>query len=143
VDNGVVYVVSYQGRLAALNMETGIPNWERELSSYAGFALSKSVLYVSDAKGSVLAIDRRNGKNLWEQSGLQGRRLSKPEIVGNDVVLVGDEDGYLHGLSAKDGSFLTRVMVDSKGIEAPPLWDNNRIHVLGRGGKIAVYRLGA
>ncbi len=140
VRNGIVYVVSYQGRLAALKADSGTSLWERDMSSYAGFTLDNSAIYVSDARGSVIAVDRKSGKTLWEQDGLQGRRLSRPSVVGNTIA-VGDEDGFLHWLSAHDGTFLSRTMVDSKGIEAPPLVQNNMLYVLGRGGKVAVYTL--
>lgn len=142
VRDGVIYVVSYQGRLAALNAESGTPIWEKEMSSYAGFAISKTALFVADAKGNVLAINRRTGKTIWEQSGLQGRRLSKPQIWGN-LIVVGDDEGYLHGLSMEDGNFLSRLMVDSKGIEAEPKVLGNTLYILGRGGKVAAYRLGS
>ena len=79
VQNGIIYAVSYQGRLAALKADSGNPLWEREMSSYAGFALSNNMIFVADAKGHIVAVDRRNGKTIWEQAGLEGRRLSRPE----------------------------------------------------------------
>lgn len=142
VRDGVVYVVSYQGRLAALRADSGTPLWEREMSSIAGFTVSKHALYVSDARGSILAIHRGTGKTIWEQDALQGRRLSKPEIFDNHLVM-GDDDGYLHWLSMEDGALLNRVMVDSKGIEAPPVSMHNALYVLGRGGKVAAFKLGS
>lgn len=138
VKDGVVYVVSYQGRLAALKADSGVPLWEREMSSYSGFALDKNILYLADAKGSLIALSRRTGKTIWEQDALQGRRLSKPEIH-NGLLVVGDDDGYLHWISAKDGSLLNRILVDSQGIETPPISDHNSLYVLGRGGKLSVF----
>lgn len=137
---GIIYVVGYQGRLAALDAETGSPIWEREMSSFSGLAVSSAQVVVSNAKGHVIAVNRRTGKTLWEQDALQGRRLTKPAVWGN-MVIVGDDDGDLHWLSAEDGSFLSRTTVDSKGIEASPVVVNDVLYALGRGGKLAAYRL--
>ncbi len=138
VQNGIIYAVSYQGRLAALKADSGNPLWEREMSSYAGFALSNNMIFVADAKGHIVAVDRRNGKTIWEQAGLEGRRLSRPEVFAGNVV-VGDDEGYLHWVSSQDGAFINRVQVDKKGIEAPPVVSENILYVLGRGGKIAAF----
>jgi outer membrane protein assembly factor BamB len=140
IKDGVVYAVSYQGRLVALSLDSGVPIWERDMSSYAGFTLSNKALFICDAKGDILSINRRSGSTLWCQTALEGRRLSKPQIVNNTLV-VGDEDGYLHCLSMEDGSLLSRVKVDSKGIEAPMEVMDNTLYVLGRGGKVSAFTM--
>lgn len=140
IENGVLYAVSYQGHLAALQAESGTTLWERELSSFSGFALNKNALYVAESKGAIVAIDRRSGKVLWEQKALEGRRLSQPAVIGQ-VVVVGDDDGYLHWISATDGSFQSRLQFDKQGIEAPLVVKNNLLYVLGRSGKVAAFNV--
>lgn len=142
INNGMVYAVSYQGRLAALSLQTGNALWEKEMSSYSGLTVSGSLLFVSDAKGHLFAVDRQSGRTVWEQAALEGRRLTKPVILGNQLV-VGDEDGYLHWFSQADGAYLNRLQIDAKGIDMSPVLSNNQLYVLGRGGKIAVYHLKA
>lgn len=136
-----LYVVSYQGRLAALELESGTPIWERDMSSYSGIAVAPHALYVSDASGVVWALDHQKGEVLWKQEGLSGRRLSGPAVAGHTLV-VGDDDGLLHWMSLQDGKLISRIPATSRGIEATPIVVKNRIYSLGQNGKVMVYSLG-
>jgi len=136
----VVYGVSYQGRLVALALKTGNPIWEADMSSYAGLSVSNENVFVSDTSGHLWSVDARSGKTRWQQSILQGRHLTKPVIWG-DLLVVGDSEGYLHWLSRVEGTYFDRIRVDSNGIESPPILVEDQLYVLGRGGRIAVYKL--
>lgn len=142
VSNGIVYAVGYQGRLAALSLTTGEPIWEKDLSSYAGLSISENMLLVSDSNGHIWAVAKKSGQTLWEQPVLEGRLLTKP-VVWGDKFVVGDNDGYLHWFSRSDGQYLTRIRLDSKGIDTAPILMDNTLYALGKGGKIAVYSLDA
>ncbi len=138
IKDNVVYVVSYQGRVAALELETGALIWDRELSSYAGLAVTDHAVFISDSSGVVWALNRKTGEVLWKQGGLTGRCLTSPVIL-NNFVIVGDGDGYLHWMLQQDGNFKGRILIDSKGLEAVPIVRDNIVYVLGRGGKVAAY----
>lgn len=137
VINNTVYVVSYQGRLAAVSEDEGHTLWEKEFSSFSGLELVGSKLFLADAKGYVYALDKSSGETLWEQKMLQGRHLSKPVAMSNKLA-IGDNEGNLHYISQNNGEYLNRIFLDKKGIQAPPLVIDNKLYVLGRGGKIAV-----
>ncbi|WP_455217108.1 outer membrane protein assembly factor BamB [Kaarinaea lacus] len=102
-----VYVVSYQGRVAAVSITDGNIQWSRKMSSYNGLTYDGDHIYISDGDGYVWALDARTGATLWKQDGLEGREISAPEKIGNSVV-VGDYDGYIHWLSVEDGQFIAR-----------------------------------
>lgn len=138
--NEVVYVVNYQGRLAALSVQSGNPIWERDMSSYTGFNVGRQAIFVSDIRGHVWSVDRRSGKTLWEQPALQGRYLTKP-VLWNDLLVVADDEGYLHWLSQSTGYYIDRIKLDGKGIETPPVLIDNKLYVLSKSGKIIVYCL--
>ena len=111
VDQGVVYAAGYQGRIAALTLDTGRLLWTREFSSYTGIVAGERELYVTDAAGNVWALARSNGGTLWKQSALHGRELSAPALQG-DAVVVSDFEGYLHWLSRDDGHLMARARVE-------------------------------
>ena len=94
--------------------------WARDVSSVAGLSAGERGLYVSDERNAVVAVDRNTGASLWRQDKLVGRRLSRPLAIGRHVV-VGDVEGYVHVLSADDGSFVARIATDGSAIGAPPL----------------------
>jgi len=98
-----VFVVGYHGRVAMLDQTNGQIWWAQDASSYRGLDLDGTTLYVSGADGTVTAIKRTNGAQQWEQKALHQRGLTAPGVNG-DTLVVGDQDGYLHWLSTKDGS---------------------------------------
>lgn len=140
VKDNVVYAVSYQGNLVAVEVDTGTLRWEREFSSYSGLAVSNQAVFVTDAEGVIWAFNRKTGDLLWKAPQLYGRRLSAPALIRAELV-VGDDEGTLHWIEQNNGVFSGRTVVDSKGIAATPLVENNIVYVLGQSGKVAALTL--
>ncbi|HEX6828548.1 MAG TPA: PQQ-binding-like beta-propeller repeat protein, partial [Burkholderiales bacterium] len=61
------------------------------------------------------------------------RRVTAPRIVG-PYVAVGDLEGYVHFLSAEDGSFAARMATDGSAIGAPPVVVGGNVLVQTRNG---------
>jgi outer membrane protein assembly factor BamB len=140
VAEGVVYAVSFQGRIAALDLFSGSFIWQRDMSSYAGVGVHDENIYVTDTDSFVWALDRRNSASLWRQDKLRGRRLTAP--LGFDrYVVVGDFEGYVHWLSQEDGRMLARIRVDSSGILAPPVAYRDIVLVYGKGGTLTALKV--
>lgn len=140
VADGVVYAVSFQGRIAALDLFSGSFIWQRDMSSYAGVGVQDEIIYVTDADSFVWALDRRNSASLWRQDKLKGRQLTAP--LGFDgYVVVGDFEGYVHWLSREDGRMLARVRVDSSGILAPPVAYRDIVIIYGKGGTLTALQV--
>ncbi len=108
----VVYAVTYQGRLAAVNLASGRILWARDMSSYTGIAVDAYRVYLSDAEGQVWALNRRNGATLWRQDKLLRRSVTAPVLDGSHLV-VADYDGYLHWLSRESGKIEARARVNA------------------------------
>ncbi|MBG8560694.1 MULTISPECIES: outer membrane protein assembly factor BamB [Pseudomonas] len=135
LSGGVLYVASYQGRVAGLELESGRVLWQRDASSYAGVAQGFGNVYVSLASGTVEGIDERSSSALWSNDSLARRQLSAPEVFSS-YVAVGDLEGYLHLLSQVDGRFVGRERIDSDGLRARPLVVGDMIYVFGNSGKL-------
>lgn len=140
LSGGTLYVVSYQGQLTALDMESGRPLWQREASSYVGVTSGFGNIYVSEATGTVEGIDERSTTALWSNDALARRQLTTPATLSSNVV-VGDLEGYLHLLSQVDGRFVGRVRVDSGGLRARPLVVGDWLYAYGNSGKLVAYTL--
>lgn len=135
LSGNTLYVVSYQGRLAGLDPQSGQILWQREASSYVGVAEGFGNAYVSLASGVVESIDERSATAMWSNNDLLRRQLSGPAVFSS-YVAVGDLDGYLHLLSQVDGRFVARTKVDGKGIRVQPLAVGGWLYVYGNGGKL-------
>jgi len=139
VDEGVVYAVTFQGRLAAMDSRSGSIIWRRRMSSYSGLALDEHRLFVTDQDGVVWAISRDTAATLWQQNALSGRRLSAPAVDG-DFLVVGDLEGYAHWLDRRTGKVMGRVRVGSAPIRARPVRSEQGLVILGAEGDLAVVR---
>ena len=135
LSGGTLYVATYQGRVAALDLESGRVLWQRDASSYAGVAQGFGNVYVSLANGTVEGVDERSASALWSNDTLARRQLSAPEVFSS-YVAVGDFEGYLHLLSQVDGHFVGRVKIDGDGLRARPLVVGEWMYASGNGGKL-------
>jgi outer membrane protein assembly factor BamB len=135
-----VYVVSFQGKIAIIDLRNGNLGWSRDMSSYTGLGVDFSQVYVTDVDSNVWALSRDNGASVWKQDKLHNRYLTSPEPFGS-YVAVGDFEGYLHLLSTYDGHIAGRVRVDRKGIAARPVTVGDVLYVYGKGGTLAAYTL--
>jgi outer membrane protein assembly factor BamB len=135
-----LYVATYQGRVAAIALDSGRPRWEREFSSYAGMGADARNVYLTDDEGHVWALDRDSGDTVWRQKKLHDRGVTAPVSFG-DYVVVGDFEGYLHWLHRDDGKLVGRVEVDGNRIIAPPFVANNTLFAYSSEGTLSAYRL--
>ena len=139
----VLYASSFQGRIAAIDVDRGQFLWARDFSTHTGVLLDDKTLYSSDEHGHIWALDRLNGATIWKQEKLAHRKLTRPTIIG-DYLAVGDFEGYVHLLSRYDGHFIARYQLGQyddlgwelgTGIIVPPIvFRSDRLVVITRGG---------
>ncbi|WP_027903412.1 MULTISPECIES: outer membrane protein assembly factor BamB [unclassified Pseudomonas] len=135
LSGGQLYVVSYQGRVAALDLQSGRVIWQREASSSMGVAQGLGNVYVTLANGTVESIDERSASALWTNDALARRQLSSPAVFSSYVAF-GDFEGYLHLVSQVDGRFVGRTRIDSDGLRARPVVVGDWLYAFGNGGKL-------
>lgn len=140
IENDTLYVVSYQGRVMAIDPQAGRRLWSREASSHVGVAKGRGNLYVSAADGNIIAFVQ-NGRDVrWEQTILGKRKLTAPVTV-DDYVVVGDFEGYLHAFTQLDGLPAARTQVDSDGIRVDMIPYQDGFITYTNSGKLAYYTL--
>jgi len=138
MEGDVVYVTSYQGRAAAISRGTGRAVWYQDMSSFRQPAFGQDQVYVSLTNDEVRALRSNSGQEVWTNSQMKYRQLSPPGYLSG-FVAIGDAEGYLHVLSADDGTLVGRRKVDSSGVSAPILSDGQRIYVTDNDGGITAY----
>lgn len=136
-----VYIATYQGRIAALDMQTGKPIWDHKMSSYTGVLANEEAVYTTDADGYLWSFTADAGRVNWRQEKLKARILTAPAFMGANIV-VADAEGYLHWLDAKTGDLIARVLVsDSEAISAKPLVVGNDVYVVTDQGRLVAYHV--
>ncbi len=123
--DGIVYVSTYQGKLAAIQALNGNVLWSRKFSSYQAIVADEDALYISGELSHLWSIDRRTGNAFWKQDVLHARKITAPQIL-NDHIVVADFEGYVHWFDKSDGSLVGRIKPSSSGhISQPLLWRDN------------------
>ncbi|MCR4331936.1 MAG: outer membrane protein assembly factor BamB [Sulfuricaulis sp.] len=140
VVRNVLYAASYQGKIIAVDMQTGRILWSRDVSTYTGMDADSSNVYLTDDHGSVMALDQRTGASVWKQEQLRARQLNAPRYV-DGLVAVGDFEGYVHWLSSDDGHFVARYRVSRSAVQSPTLASHDTLYVSSQSGALAALRL--
>jgi outer membrane protein assembly factor BamB len=138
--DGIVYAVTYNGKIAAVDARKGQVQWRQDASSPNGLVVDGEQVFYSDENSVVWALDRSSGATLWKQEGLKFRAVTTPEVVGNKVV-VADFEGYLHWLDRANGSFLARKRVDRAGVLSMPRLAGEQLVVLGKRGQLSSWSI--
>lgn len=129
-----LYVVGYQGRVLSVDTSRGRGNWSRDISSHSGLAVDAERVYVTESNGRLWALDRRTGAAIWRQDDLEGIQGTRPTVVG-EVVVVGDDRGFLTFMDVGSGEILARIEYESNGgiSQAPVVVEDDLLVLTARG----------
>jgi len=108
LENDVLYVISYQGSIAAIDSFSGQILWHREESSIYGIDTDGDNIYYIDDNGILWCLDKLSGKPVWKQDQLYKRLVGTP-IFYNNFIIARDFENYLHIISSNDGSISGRI----------------------------------
>ncbi len=101
-DEDLVYIGiardNLEGGLAALDIETGMTRWERDLDSLPTYhaTLTEDAIIVASERGIVLMLDRFSGERLWEYDA--GFGLASSPVPAGDLILFPSADGTLRAV---------------------------------------------
>jgi len=115
ITNDILIAASYQGNITAINLREGRPAWQEDISTIKDLTSNGNRVMAVDEKDSVKAFGVATGAILWEQNDLKLRKLTSPVSIKN-FVAVGDMEGYIHLLDAKNGDFLGRKKISRQPI---------------------------
>ena len=135
-----VYATSYNGALTNLVLQSGDELWKEEFSSTHSPAVDYSNVYATDQDGNVFAFDRLSSREIWKQPGLLYRAVTGP-VTFEQMIVVGDFEGYLHFLDRDTGEIKARIAHDGEPIRMRPVADGDMLFVQSDDGDIAAYRI--
>ena len=138
IKDGILFVGTYQGRIAAVARGTGANVWGQDGSTTESMSAADDKLFVSTSDGKVIAYSVTSGEQIWQNEKLLRRSLNGPQVFG-DYVAVVDFEGYLQVLQQSNGELAARDRVDRKGVRAPMLTDGKTLYVYGNGGDLMAF----
>ncbi|NNM58385.1 MAG: outer membrane protein assembly factor BamB [Legionellales bacterium] len=140
ISGTTVFVGTYHGSVAALDIDSGTIKWQHNFSTYDNIAVTDAGVFAASTGGHIVGLNRANGTVMWKQDALAKRRLSGIAVDGNNLV-VGDDQGNLHWLSAQNGAFVARIVLGKTAIETTPLSVSSDVIVSTQNGNVFVLRL--
>jgi outer membrane protein assembly factor BamB len=140
VEEGIIYVASYQGNLAAIELATGAVLWHKEFSSFTGLSLAEDKLYITDANSHLWCLDKASGRVEWKQDKLAYRGVTAP-VLFQQFILIGDKEGYIHILSQDTGDMSARIQGSQKAILSSPLSEGKMFYILNQEGVLSAYEV--
>lgn len=155
-DDGVVYVTTGLGEVAALDAEKGTVKWRvKPLGPLRGSpAIGYASVIVVTQDNQIASLDAATGKTQWNESGSLAQTgvfgVAAPAI-GQGTIVAGYSSGELVAYRYENGrqlwndalartSIATSVSILTD-IDADPIIDNGHVYALGQGGRMAAYEL--
>ena len=95
--------------------------WSRGIGNLIEFpaVVSEGVAYIGNAKGTIYALDMRDGTRIWTYDPPGGKMASSPAVVGREVVVHG-MDGIVRVLDSRTGKLRWQLRVGSP-VESSPV----------------------
>ena len=118
IANGVLYVGSSAGVLAAFDASSGVPLWSVPTGAAVSTpGVANGIVYAGMGDGTVGAFDARTGVKLW--SATTGRFILSSPAIADGVVYIGSVDARLYAFDARTGATLWTYTTGAAVISSP------------------------
>lgn len=138
-DGALLCARAFQSAVTCVDGRRAVASWTRNSQGHVGVAGDAQNIYGVESDGKVQAWARSSGQPVWTHEGLRFRGLTAPVQAGGSVV-VGDELGVVHWLSAADGQLQSRTVPDGSAIASPPVLAGKTLVVVTAKGLVTGYR---
>ena len=133
---GTVYLGLSNGRIFALDADTGTARWNRSAfpdSSVLSIAFAGETLYMTDDTGMLVAVDPATGSARWNFEA--GDAIAAPPTVSDKLLFIGSYDGSFYALDRASGSERWRFETGSV-VPASPVLAGNSVIASSYGGNV-------
>ena len=140
VQDSVIFIGGFQGKVVALDLQTGDFLWTRKMSVVNNMTIENQKLYITDARSHIWCLDASTGATVWKQRVFTARKLTSPVVSGPNILLA-DYQGYLHVIDKSDGHLVSRLQVDESGVDIKPIIIGDKIYLQSKRSKIYILDL--
>lgn len=142
-DKGIIFAISFSGRLVAIDERTGTRIWQREISGSQTPWLAGNHMFVLSSENQLIALGRDNGSIRWVT---ELPRFDEDEpiiftgsvLAGGRLILAGTE-GRVVEISPENGQ-VQREWDAGNTISIPPIIAGGTLYLLSRDGTLTAYR---
>ncbi len=126
--DNVVYFVTFNGTVYALDRNDGALKWEHEMRTriWSSPILVNNALYFGDRDGNITALDAETGGSLWKYE--TGYSVDSAPAFFDDMLYATSYDGKVYALNASSGELVWKSE-QTYPIYASPVVENGSIFV--------------
>ena len=143
IDKGLVFAVSFSGRLVAIDERTGTRVWQREISSSQTPWLAGNHMFILSSENQLVALGRDTGSVRWvtelprfdDDTPLV---YNGPVLAGGRLILAGTE-GRVIEIAPENGAII-REWDAGNTISVSPIVAGGTLYLLSRDGTLSAYR---
>ena len=137
-----LFFADSEGTLSSISLKSGEKEWSIELNFLAsGTAAGFGILVVADVDGNVIALDQKDGSQLWSTN-VKGEILSK-SVIDTQIVVVKSGSGELIGLNRITGeiewSYRSKLPPLTVRGSSSPVLSDDKIFVSFDNGRLGVF----
>ena len=137
-----LFFADSEGTLSSISLMSGEKEWSIELNFLAsGTAAGFGILVVADVDGNVIALDQKDGSQLWSTN-VKGEILSK-SVIDTQIVVVKSGSGELIGLNRVTGeiewSYRSKLPPLTVRGSSSPVLSDDKIFVSFDNGRLGVF----
>lgn len=133
LENGIIYIPSYDGALYALKRSNGEVIWKFDAGGSRQVVLEGDRIYLPSSEGAIYALQKNNARVLWKFELDSGTPTHL--VVTDRHIIFGSSYQYLYALDKKDGTGLYRYNVGyGSGFSGRLGWDQERQRVYALSG---------
>lgn len=126
--DNVVYFVTFNGTVYALDRNDGTLKWEHDMGRkiWSSPILLNNVIYFGDRDGNITALNAQTGESLWKYG--TGYAVDSAPAFFDDTLYAASYDGKVYALNAIDGELVWKSE-QIYPIYASPVVENGSVFV--------------
>lgn len=136
IQDGIVYVASHSGILAAIDSRSGTRLWSKTFGSRQGPVIGGDYLFVVGTNSKVAAVNKIDGKIAWirdlpefKDGNREHRIVWTGPLLANGHLVIASSEGDVIALSPQNGETVSELKV-GQSIYIEPIAASGKIFVL-------------
>ncbi|WMY97446.1 MAG: PQQ-binding-like beta-propeller repeat protein [Arsenophonus sp.] len=115
-DLGILFVIAYNGNLAAIDIYSNKIIWKKKIGSVNNMVLINHIIYLVDQDDRIFALSKYNGTIVWKQNHLLNHQLTSPLIYKNYLIL-GDKNGLIYWINIYNGNIMKKKKISNSSFQ--------------------------
>lgn len=148
IDKGLVFAISFGGRLVAIDARTGGRVWSREIGGSQTPWIAGNHVFVISTKNELIALGRENGVIQWNSQLPRFKKMDEPKsgrvfwtgpILAGERLIVAGSNGQILEVHPETAELLN-IIETKENFRTPPLVADNTLYLLSEDGGLHAYR---